>query len=107
MWKRIPISDEKRYVLSLCQNARGHRYCAVTEAGTSAPDMVLQTTEIPADLVRRYAVQEIERLGLADGGRFVFGPHGEWFTLAENEALAGDWDSVPWITKRPPALPPK
>jgi len=40
MWKRIPISDDKRYVLNLCQNAKGHRHCVVTEAGTPAPDMV-------------------------------------------------------------------
>ncbi len=106
MWKRIPVSDDKRYVLNLCQNAKGHRYCVVTEAGSSASDMIRQTVEISPDLIRRYATREIQQLALSDGGHFVFGPHGEWFTTAEEEALADDHDSVPWITPAP-TLPPK
>jgi hypothetical protein len=107
MWKRIPVSDDKRYVLNLCQNATGHRHCVVTEAGSSAPDVVRQTVEISADLIRRYAIREIEQVTLTDGGYFVFGPNGEWFTIAEEEALADDHETVPWVTPVAPTLPPK
>lgn len=107
MWKIFQVEDSKRYVLNLCQNVKGHRYCAVTESGSSAPDMVRQTVEVPPELIRRRAFREIEQLTLRDGDRFVFGPHGEWFTTAEAEALAEDHDLVPWITRVAPTLPPK
>jgi hypothetical protein len=107
MWRRIPVSYDKQYVLNLCQDAKGYRFCVVTEAGSTAPDMVRQVTEISSDLIRRYAVHELEKLPLSDGSHFVFGPHGEWFTIAEEEALADDQDDVPWITSVAPTLPPK
>lgn len=107
MWKRIQTSDNQRYVLNLCQNAEGHRYCVVTEAGSSAPDMIRQTMAISPDLIRRGAFREIEQIPLTDGSYFLFGPHGEWFTAAEEEALADDHEIVPWVTSVPPTLAPK
>lgn len=107
MWKRISVSDDKQYVLNLCQNAMRHRFCVVTEAGSVAPDMVRQVTEISSDLIRRHAYEEIVKLPLSDGSHFVFGPHGEWFTTAEEEALADDQEDVPWITDVAPTPPPK
>lgn len=107
MWKRISISDDKRYVLNLCQNGKGHRYCVVTEVGVSAPDVIRQTVEIHPELVRKVALEEVTKVPLTDGTHFVFGPHGEWFTTAEAEALADDHPVVPWITAKPPLLAAK
>lgn len=69
--------------------------------------MVRQVTEISSDLIRRYAWHEIEKLPLSDGSHFVFGPHGDWYTIAEEEAIADDQEDVPWITDVAPIPPPK
>jgi hypothetical protein len=102
-------SSRRKYSLSLCQDSAGRRFCAVTEIQNPHPDMVLQTNEVPIHLLSAYRWEEVSRdISLVDGGRFGFGPHGEWFTEVEAEALRhGDWASVPWVTKSPPVLPPK
>ncbi len=109
MWKQVPISDDKRYVLNLCQSADRRRFCVVTEIGVQAPDMVLQTEEVSPATLRSYAFQEIEgRTRTTDGQVFVFGAHGEWFTEIEAERLRDtNHDSIPWVTSIPPRLPPK
>jgi hypothetical protein len=43
----------------------------------------------------------------ATGQSFFFGAHGEWLTVAEEEALADDRELVPWVTSQPPTFPPK
>ena len=110
MWKRIAISDDRRYILNLCQSEDGTRYCVVSEAGGEVPDVVFRTEEIAPALLRSYATRQIEERGvLTNGERFVFGPHGEWFTIPEVEALMDPYarNPVPWATDKPPTLPPK
>ena len=109
MWKSIPLSEQKKYSLSLCQDVAGRRFCVVTEIQSPHPDMVVQTNEVPTDVLRAYRWEDISRdISLVGGGRFGFGPHGEWFTELEAEALRqGGWASVPWVTKSPPVLPPR
>ena len=107
MWKRVTIIDGRQYTVQLCQRPDGHRFCAVAEAGTIVDDMILRTDSIPASVIRDASPKQIAGLGLLGGGRFFFGPHGEWFTEAEMEALEDDHEIVPWVTHQPPNLAPK
>jgi hypothetical protein len=110
MWKKRQIFDDRHYVLSLCQSKGGTRFFVVSEVGEDVPDLVFQTQEIAPALLRDYAWRAIEeQYTLSNGEKFVFGPHGEWFTLAEEKALGDPFgkDPIPWATPVPPSLPPK
>ena len=105
MWKRIPLLDNQKYVLNLCQDEKGRRFSVVTEIQTTASCMIRQTEELPVALLRSYDWKEISRrFRLRDGSGFVFGPHGEWFTHEEVEVLTRGDSAVPWITPCPPCL---
>lgn len=109
MWRRIPLSDDKSYVLSLVQEDKGHRYCVAHEVGVIPPGMVFQTCPIPGAQMRNIRAGGVAlRFKLATGQDFVFGAHGEWFTEQERADMRErEWSSVRWITGTEPSLPPK
>ena len=109
MWRRITISDDASYVLNLCQNTQGHRFCVATEAGVSPPDMVFQTRPITGAVLRTLSTNGAGlHFKLATGQGFLFGAHGEWFTEQEHaDRRERGWGAVRWVTGQPPKLPPK
>lgn len=107
MWKPIELEEGRSYCLALCQDQQNKRYCCITEAGAEAPHELRRTTVIPNDLLRARASRQIsESYLLTTGQSFVFGPHGEWFTQEEIEAInKEDFLSVPWVSGAAPELP--
>jgi len=110
MWKRVPLDDNKQYILNLCQDSEQRRFCALTELGHEHPHAVGTTSVIPIELLRKNAWGEISSHFplLPYNIKFLFGPHGEWLTEQENHAIETEgFSSVPWITAHPPRFPPK
>ena len=110
MWKRIPIDGSKRYVLQLCQDAERVRYLLPRPEGSPpTAEMLVESQQVSADLIANYRVDEILRTTvLSSGERFTVGPHGEWFTEAEQIAIeTKGWNAVPWVGGVMPNLPPK
>ena len=51
MWRRICIEGGKTYVLNLCQDGRGRRFCAASVVGTVPVGMVYQSQPISGELM--------------------------------------------------------
>ena len=110
MWRRIEIADDKSYVLSLIQDAEGHRYCAASEVDAVPPGAVFQIQPIVGSALRKirsYGALRI-RFKASTGQDFEFGAHGEWFTEQERADMhERGWEHIRWVTGRQPSLPPK
>jgi hypothetical protein len=110
MWKLPPMSADASYVLCFCQDSSERRFCAVVESSATHPFEVARTAVIPKELLRttndRAIAQQYKLLPHELG--FDFGPHGEWFTKPEIEALFGKASpgGIPWLNGRTPNLPP-
>jgi hypothetical protein len=108
MWKLVPMSDDRKYVLNLCQDTENRRYCVITEAGIVAPHAVFQTEPVAIHILRNYESEQVERhTQTTDSRKIAFGPHGEWLVGEEVEAWDNDDEFIPWVTKHPPESPPK
>lgn len=107
MWRGHSINPDRQYILQLCQDQNRARYIRPRET-TSAPsaEMLLETVPIDGNLIASYKFDEICRALLTTGERFTIGPHGEWFTVAELQAIESvGWNAVAWVGGARPTLP--
>jgi len=111
MWKLPPMSDSAEYVLCFCQDNEQKRFCSVIESTTTHPFEVARTSVIPTELLRKRQWETVSKQYklLPYNLQFVFGPHGEWLTEPEAQALFGPGvaTKIPWVTGCTPNLPPK
>jgi hypothetical protein len=111
MWHRIVAAPGSRYVLQLCQGPDRVRYVRPREAEAGEPDnhRQLETQPFPGEWVTNYDFQAIGAVRLLGGKVFGLGPHGEWFTEEELDALRDYRQRVPfpWHNGIEPQLPPK
>ncbi|MCG8002187.1 MAG: hypothetical protein N0C81_20730 [Candidatus Thiodiazotropha lotti] len=106
MWL-TEIDPDKEYILQLCQNDEGRRYCVFRESEEVKSEFcVSESPPVPHEILKSKNINE-----LCDFCNVVFGGHGEWYTEAESESMRnydlGKAKVVQWSTEQAPCFAPK